>query len=307
MIGSCFAESVGRLLCSDMFDVTVNPFGTLYNPASIGQSVMRLLSGKPYKVDDLVRVDGIWHSSDHHSRFSSVDAEATLDAINRELISGHEAALEADVAILTLGSSWIFNEISSGMVVANCHKRHPSCFSRTRLMPDQSASHLFDALSLWRQHRPDLKVILTVSPIRHAADGVAGNSLSKASLIVAASEVVDMLGTGAFYFPSYEVMMDDLRDYRYYASDMKHPSDEAVDYIYRVFCQSVMTAETVRITGLVRKLAARIGHRSLVHSADAERRRDADIEAIASDIISLSPSMRPRIESYIHQRLKSHS
>ena len=285
MLGSCFAESVGEELRKRLFDVTVNPFGTLYNPASIARSIGRMLSGYHYEASDLYHDGTLWHSMDHHSRFSAPTQEEALERINSALDAGHEAALAADVAVITLGTSWVFAETSTNQVVANCHKRPAADFTRRMLDARQEAGLLVWALREWLAVRPDLKVILTVSPVRHLADGAHGNSVSKASLLLACDETATRFDSGTVtYFPSYEIMIDDLRDYRYYASDMKHPSAEAVDYVYRVFAASFMDADTIAAAKTCERLTALASHRLLNASPEAEAAHSGRIRQLAAEI-----------------------
>lgn len=297
MLGSCFAETIGNLLSREMFDITVNPFGTLYNPASIAKSINTLLSDRLYTDRDIFESEGIWHSSDHHSKFSSADPTKVLESINTSLANGRNAASNADLCVITLGTSWVYTDISDGSVVANCHKRPAADFHRMMLPPEQSAMILSAALKRWLSIRPEIIFVLTVSPIRHLADGLHGNSLSKASLMLACNRIIESIGREhAFYFPSYEIMIDDLRDYRWYMSDMKHPSDEAIDYIYRVFAASVMPRRTIAVAELCRRFNARISHRQITDNTDLHsQRRSDDLRRMATDIIAIAPELTTRI------------
>lgn len=246
LLGSCFSDSVGQRLVARGFNALVNPCGTLYNPASIASTLMDVLYRRPYTADDLFERDGLWHSYSHHSRFSRPTADEALDSINAATMSTADALAEASVLIVTFGTSWIFRLAGEHRVVANCHRMPPSTFSREFL--GATAIH-----GLWKKivrellaRNPQLRIVFTVSPIRHMADTAHGNQLSKANLLLAVDRLCQDFPDNAIYFPSYEIVLDELRDYRFYAADMVHPSDVAVDYIYTRFAETFMTEATCR-------------------------------------------------------------
>ncbi len=247
MLGSCFSDSIGRQLADYGFDVCVNPFGTLYNPVSILRSVERLVSGTPFTEEDCIQIgagDERWCSFCHHTSFARATREEFLENANHALETAREFFMECNKVIITLGTSWCFRHIESGDIVSNCLKRPAAEFKRVRLSVDEVAEALREiagmcvggaaAVDYLRKH-----IIFTVSPIRHFKDGAHGNQISKATLqlgIEAVREWADGLaGEGLNmeidYFPAYEIVMDELRDYRFYAEDMLHPSAQTVGYI----------------------------------------------------------------------------
>lgn len=237
LLGSCFADDVGSRMADAGFDVCTNPFGTLYNPVSISDAVGRLESGEPFVPDDCVEMGagaGLVCSFRHHTSFARRTPEEFLSYANASLAEAHERWSRAGLVILTLGTAWCFRHRESGRVVANCLKRPDREFSRERLSLQDTVSILSGIVSRF----PDKRFILTVSPIRHMADGANGNQLSKATLLLAADSVTD--GERVVYFPAYEILMDELRDYRFYAEDMVHPSAQAVDYVWERFCDFVL-------------------------------------------------------------------
>lgn len=230
VLGSCFADGVGGKLRGMGLDICLNPFGTLYNPVSIMNSVSRLSSGIPFTADECVPMGagaGLVCSFSHHTSFARETAEDFLAVANEALGRAADFWRQADRVIVTLGTSWVFRHIASGEVVSNCLKRDGREFSRERLSLRQCALLL---AGLPRSH-PDKKFFLTVSPIRHLADGAHGNQLSKSTLLMAVDEVCAAFPDSCEYFPAYEIVLDELRDYRFYAEDMVHPSAQAVDYI----------------------------------------------------------------------------
>jgi hypothetical protein len=237
VLGSCFADEIGARMEAAGFDVLRNPFGTLYNPASIAAAVARLDNAEPFTPEDCLEMGagaGRICSFSHHTSFARPTAEEFLAHANVSLAESHERWSKAGLVILTLGTAWCFRHRESGKVVANCLKRPDREFSRERLSFQDTVSILSSIVSRF----PDKHFIITVSPIRHMADGAHGNQLSKGTLLLAADSVAD--GERVVYFPAYEILMDELRDYRFYAEDMVHPSAQAVDYIWERFCDFVL-------------------------------------------------------------------
>lgn len=241
MLGSCFSDSIGRQLADFGFNVCVNPFGTLYNPISILKSVERLASGKEFTDEDCIAIgagDERICSFSHHTSFARGTREEFLDNANRALKEAREFFLDADKLIITLGTSWCFRHKDKDITVSNCLKRPSEEFIRERLSVEETAA----ALSRIRE-LTDARIILTVSPIRHFKDGAHGNQLSKATLLLGIEEFlagcpVDLSMNPRYpaeYFPSYEIVMDELRDYRFYAEDMCHPSQQTVSHIRERF------------------------------------------------------------------------
>lgn len=247
LLGSCFVENIGKRLEANKFEVDLNPFGTLYNPASIGEALRRLLHPKRFTRDDLFVHEGIYHSFSHHSRFSSPSANECLEEINDRLFRSTERLRQTERLIVTWGTAWIYRLKKTGKVVANCHKLPERLFDRERLTIEAIVTEWKELLlALWEQN-PELKVLLTVSPIRHWKDGAHGNQLSKATLLLAADKLEKEFPEHIAYFPAYEIMMDELRDYRFYADDMLHPSERAIAFVWDKFAQHLFTNETKTI------------------------------------------------------------
>ncbi len=262
-LGSCFSDEIGARLRDGGFHVEQNPFGTLYNPASIASALRRIMYDSEIGKEDLVEHEGLWHSWHHHGSFSRPTAEECLEACNSRLHQAHQSLKEANVLMITFGSAWVYGLAAcGGETVANCHKLPQENFVRRRMSVD-------DIVSLWRPlldelHTcyPSLNVLFTVSPIRHIGDGMHGNQLSKSTLLLAIDELVDCelpptkrkkKGVKVeepehpvtVYFPSYEIVLDELRDYRFYDPDMVHPTALAVDVVWDRF-QRVTMVPAVR-------------------------------------------------------------
>ena len=252
MLGSCFTDNIGKMLVDYGFDVLVNPFGTLYNPISIQQSIDMLLSDKVFTEEDCVMMGAgadLVCSFSHHTSFARKSKDEFLENANRKLLEARKHFLESDRVIITLGTSWCYRNTETGKIVSNCLKRPAGEFTRERLQIEdikKAIQHITDLCN--RTDGCDKKeFIFTVSPIRHFKDGAHGNQVSKAALLVAIDEVINMNSSDykitADYFPAYEIMMDQLRDYRFYAEDMCHPSKQAVDYIGERFLDWALPKE----------------------------------------------------------------
>ena len=246
MLGSCFSDSIGRQLSDFGFDACVNPFGTLYNPISILQSIELLASDRLFGPEDCMQIgagDERWCSFSHHTSFARGSKEEFISNANGILTAAREYFASCNKIIITLGTAWCFRNIASGSVVSNCLKRPATEFIRERL----SSAEVTDALRHIAGLCKGKQIIFTVSPIRHFKDGAHGNQISKAGLLLG---IEDALGQQeescpADYFPAYEIMMDELRDYRFYAEDMCHPTPQAVNYIRERFLNWALPASEV--------------------------------------------------------------
>lgn len=240
MMGSCFTTEIGNILRQYRFNVNVNPFGVLYNPCSIAKSIKRLLNCKLFEPDEVIQTNPTdanapkkFASFWHHSSFARESAEKFLKDANTHLTENSQFIKNADTVIITLGTAWVFTNIENGEIVSNCHKRVAKEFNRT-LLPVAECTEKLEEIA---NALPDKNIIFTVSPIRHFKDGAHGNQISKATLILAIENIIAKC-PWCTYFPSFEIMMDELRDYRYYAEDMLHPSPLAVKYIFNRFKES---------------------------------------------------------------------
>ncbi|MBO7316034.1 MAG: GSCFA domain-containing protein [Paludibacteraceae bacterium] len=261
LIGSCFSDNVGKLLKNFGFSAINNPFGTLYNPFSICQNLDRLLQNIPFDDEDLIFSNGLWHSMSHHSFFSSEDKELCLQNINKQFSIAQDSLLNADFLFITFGSAWVFRWKESGEVVANCHKIPSKEFIREKLSVECIVKRVEHTIQLLRQKNPTIKIVFSVSPIRHLGDGLHENQLSKSTLLLAVDELCKQQNTT--YFPSYEMILDDLRDYRFFSDDMSHPSSFAVDYIWQKFSDCFFSEPTKQLLLRVEKLRKSLDHRPL--------------------------------------------
>ncbi len=262
LLGSCFSENIGQKLIDLKFDVDMNPFGILYNPESIANSLRILLEKRIFTENDLFQDQGLWNSFYHHSRFSDFDREVALEKINNRISSSHEFLKKADFLVITFGTAWVYELRKTGQIVSNCHKIPAAEFKRFRLGVFEITNGYRELLEQIWKFNPGLKVIFTVSPIRHWKDGAAENQLSKATLLLAIDQLIKGFGNQVCaYFPSYEIMMDELRDYRFYAEDMLHISPVAVNYIFERFSKAAITSASGDISKSMLKINKAISHR----------------------------------------------
>lgn len=262
LVGSCFTENIGRLMDYYGFRIHINPCGILYNPVSIAKSLEITLSGEPLTDSDLVFGNGLWHSWLHHGKFSHPDKEICLQQCNSALYNAYIFLKNTDILILTLGTAFVYQLVENGTVVANCHKMPGGLFSKRLTTVEalvDTYNSLIDNLLL---RNPDLRIIFTVSPIRHWKDGYRQNTLSKAVLHLLVEELQKSHGN-VFYFPAYEIVMDELRDYRFYDTDMLHPSAVAVDYIWEKFTDAYCSEQTMELCQKVGQWRKMRQHRPL--------------------------------------------
>ncbi|MBN1131899.1 MAG: GSCFA domain-containing protein [Bacteroidales bacterium] len=253
MMGSCFTETIGSYLNRYLFDITVNPFGVIYNPLSVYRSLIALAEKEAYTEDDMNQYNGLYFSFDHYTRFSHPDKKRALQNINQAFGEGKRMIRNADYLLITFGTAYVYRYRETNQVVCNCHKIPSSGFIRELLTPEaivEEFSLLFDRL---KKVNEKFKIIFTVSPVRHLKDGAHGNQVSKSTLLLAVDRICSQCPDRCLYFPSYEIVMDELRDYRFYAEDMVHPNDLAVRVIREKFASAFFSVET---TGLIGKLDA---------------------------------------------------
>lgn len=247
LLGSCFAENIGNRLLENKFDCDVNPFGILYNPMSILAVLKQISGGKEYLGEELFSYQGQWHSFMHHGSFSNASKKACLEGINSRLQCASDRFKSLNYLFITFGTAYVYTLKETGMIVSNCHKLPEKNFERKRLSVGEAVKEYTLYLNSLLKQNSQLKILFTVSPIRHVKDGMHGNQLSKATLLLIIDALKVNFPEHVFYFPSYELMMDELRDYRFYADDMLHPSEVAVDYLWECFSSSYFSKKTLDI------------------------------------------------------------
>lgn len=264
LMGSCFADSMCAKLHEHYFRVEGNPFGVLYNPASIAMAIEMARKSQTIEDKDLVEHGGLWHSMAHHGVFSDIDMAIVLDKCNGSIVALRQALENATVITITFGTAWVYEY--AGKVVGNCHKIPANQFVRRRMTVEE-------IVATWQplvEAMPDKKWLFTVSPIRHVKDGLHENHINKGILLQAVEQLTKQ--SGCSYFPAYEIMLDELRDYRYYAEDMVHPSSMAVEYIWQRLVETYMTADTQAEMKTLHQLW-RDEHHRFIHPDSMEAKR----------------------------------
>jgi hypothetical protein len=252
LIGSCFTENIGNKLKQLKFSVLENPNGILFNPISITKSIDSYIVNKQYTEADLFYANESWNSWEHHSRFSHPDKTSCLNGINQSQQHAHEFLKNADWVLMTLGSAFVY-ELENKNVAANCHKTPTDKFNKRLLSVDEITTALQTSIKKITAFNPNAKIIFTISPVRHLRDGFVENNRSKALLIQAVHELVST-SKKIFYFPAYEFVIDDLRDYRFYTEDMVHPNYAATNYVWDKFistCISVATQQLMKEINII--------------------------------------------------------
>lgn len=259
-LGSCFTENIGNIMLDHKFPVLINPFGVLYNPSSVRQSLEILLDKRNFDEKDLYHFNDQWLSFYHDTEFSNPDKDLCLEKINDSLSNARSFLKKANYLIITFGTAWVYKFKETESIVSNCHKIPAKEFQRVKLTVEDIFVQWAKLLNRLDDFNPDLKLILTVSPVRHWKDGAVQNQLSKSTLILAINHIKKLFDN-VEYFPAYEIMMDDLRDYRFYADDMLHPSKVAVEYIWEQFKSTYFNDETKKILKEVGKIVQAENHR----------------------------------------------
>ena len=259
-IGSCFAENIAEYFRTYRFNILGNPFGVLYNPISIYNSLKLTTEKKIFTESDLINNQGEWHSFYHHSDFSSDNISLVLKKINDGIIQTNEFLKSAELIIITFGTSYVYRHLPNNIIVSNCHKIPQKEFEHFRLSIHETEESILKTIEIIEKLNRKAKIILTVSPVRHWKDGAHNNQLSKSNLLLAINNIVNSKNNCS-YFPAYEILMDDLRDYRFYKEDLIHPNKIATDYIWDKFSKSFFTDECKQTIQEVSKTVAGRNHR----------------------------------------------
>ena len=269
-MGSCFTENVGNKMTELKFPALVNPFGVLYNPVSVRHGLEILIDQKKFTESDLRLFNEQWFSFYHDSEFSDIDKPESLNKINTSIDLAANQLRNSKYLVITFGTAWVYKYLESGEIVSNCHKIPAKEFERHKLCVEEIFVEWANLINRLNELNPDLKIIFTVSPVRHWKDGAVQNQISKSTLFLAIFQIQKIFDN-VEYFPAYEIMMDDLRDYRFYADDMLHPSKVAIEYIWEKFSQTYFEKETSDIIKEVYKIITAKNHRPLNLNTDSHK------------------------------------
>ena len=286
-LGSCFADEIGGICKGLGFNAMVNPFGVLFNPASICQSVNRLEKGKNFTESDVIEVGSEFYCTfSHNTEFWNPSAEKLLETVNGSLVLARQHFMQAKWIVISLGTSWIYRHKQSGFIVSNCHKLPSQLFQREFLSMEQS----MELLSQLIEKHIDKQFIFTVSPLRHLKDGLHENQISKAALLLAVDEICKRFGN-AYYFPAYEILLDELRDYRFYKEDMIHPTEQAVRYIWERFVPFAIAESELPAMKQASELKQMLQHKVFFPESEAFRK----FEAMKTEKLNLLKEKFPKL------------
>lgn len=262
LLGSCFAENIGKKLIYHKMNACVNPTGISYNPVSLAIQVKRALKNNHVTIDELKKYGDQYVHFDFHGKMGHHEEEVCLRTINSSLDKLNVFLRQSDVIFISLGSAIVFELIESNQVVSNCHKFPQQIFNKRQLNNDEVVNSLSEMIQLVSEQNTKIKIVFTVSPVRHTRHGLIENNRSKANLISAVHSICDRFDN-AYYFPSYDIVIDDLRDYRFYDQDLVHPSASAIDYIWSYLQESFMETKTIDQLKSIQSIVQTFHHRSM--------------------------------------------
>jgi hypothetical protein len=271
LVGSCFTEHIGNNLNDLKFNVLQNPNGILFEPMSVCRSLISYVQNKEYAASDLFQYNELWQSWNHHSQFSRPEQDQALEHINESQLQAHQFLKNADWLIVTLGSSFVYKLVDNGQFVANCHKAPGQWFDKYLVPIDEQIAELDNTIHQLFHFNPKLKIIFTISPVRHLRDGVVDNNRSKARLLETVHHLVNKFDR-LFYFPAYELVIDVLRDYRFYDIDLAHPNYAATQFVMEKFSDYAFTESTKQLIKEIRQLVTARNHKAF-HPASQQHKQ----------------------------------
>lgn len=290
LIGSCFSDNISNILKDNRFKIYANPNGILFNPSSMYHCIDAILHAKPMDEKYFLNRDGIFFSYLHHSSIHDENKNDLFKKINREYKIAAQFLQEADELIVTFGSAHAYRHTELNATVANCHKQPNALFEKYLISVEQIVSDYSALVADLKKFNPRLKIIFTVSPVKYLKDGLLENNLSKASLLLGVHKIISQF-PNCFYFPAYELITDDLRDYRFYKEDLAHPNDQAVEYVWRKFSDCFFTTATVHLNEEIRKLNTALNHRKLIANSTEAIKLNNFIIRQKEEIKKLNPAI----------------
>lgn len=292
LMGSCFTENIGKKLSDYYFDTMLNPNGIVFNPLSLAEPFSRQFNQMAYTEGDLIYSNDKWASWFHHGKFSNDNKEILLATINHEQKVFEQFVSKAQWLIITFGTAWVYHFLPEQLLVANCHKVAGQEFKKRLLEVDEIVNCWQNIVQKLNAINPELNIIFTVSPVKHLRDGVAENTISKATLHLAIDKLV---GNRIHYFPAYELVNDDLRDYRFYETDGAHPNAMAIDYVFEKFCNSVISKEANDIMDALDAYNRLKYHRPLSDTESNKSALHQKLEAKRMELITQFPELKDKL------------
>lgn len=288
--GSCFGASMFAAASKAGFQSFYGPCGIVFNPLAMAKGFRRAMDERPYEADDLIFDGELYHSFDHHSSFSGTDAAQVLEGLNEANTAARAALIAADVLLVSFGTAWYYTLKHHGSIVANNHKQPASMFNRKMATASEIVLLWKQCIDEFRVHNPGLKVCFAVSPVKYLRDGLVEHNRSKASLITAVHELCALI-PDAFYFPSYEILVDVLRDYRWYAEDMAHPSAQATGIIWNAFLKAWMSAEAMTFERATREYRKRSSHKVRFPETEAAQKHAEQLSKLQAQLVKAYPHL----------------
>lgn len=289
LLGSCFAENIGDKFEYYKFQNAVNPFGIIFNPVSIEKMISKVVTATVFTEADIFFYNERWHSFDVHSDLSNESKEELLTSLNSILKQTKKQLQEASQVIITYGTSWVYRNIESNEIVANCHKVPQKEFKKELLSIETIKESIKQTIQFIHSLNPDSNIIFTISPVRHIKDGFVENQWSKANLI---SGIHQVLSQSETYFPSYEIMMDELRDYRFYAEDMLHPNQVAIDYIWERFKETSISKTAFPVMDEVESIQKSLSHKPFNPKAESHLKFELKRKEKITKLVSKYPFIK---------------
>ena len=301
-IGSCFADNISAQFASRKFKVQANPFGTVYNPVSLASQTKAIADGKVFGEEDVfqdTRCDGLWHCWDAHSSLSAATKEECIGKLNAATTQARDFLQKADAVFITLGTAFVYYLKDSGKPVSNCHRQEPNLFTRRMISVDEATEAICETIASIRQLNPHAHIVFTVSPLRHLSDGAHGNNLSKATVLLGIEKAIKEIATSPSaprndaitYFPGYEIVMDELRDYRFYSDDMIHLSKTAEEYIFERMVETYCDSTTRENIAKVEKFLKMANHRIQDENSTATQELKQKIKTQATELEKIIPGL----------------
>lgn len=289
-VGSCFSENIGNILLEHKFDTLINPNGILYNPFSIFEILSNIIQYKTIQEQELFLANSIWNHWNYHSRYSSTDKEVCAKNINKSILEAHHFLKQANTLFITLGSAYVYTLKSSGEIVANCHKVPQQQFNKHLLEIGQIVNKGKEFILLLKEFNPRANIIFTVSPVRYIRDGIVENNRSKARLIEAAHCLADE-HSNCFYFPAYELVIDDLRDYRFYETDLVHPNEQAVFYVFEKLKDLLFDNPTIELFNSISSILKAAKHKPFNPKSEEHKKFKAHQLQFCKQIAEANPHL----------------
>ena len=291
-LGSCFAENIGEKFQYYHFENTINPFGIIFNPVSLERNIRRILQHEPFTEKDTFFHNELWHCFDVHSQASHPDKEHFLEHLNATLKRANRQITEATHIFITLGTAWVYRDIASGEIVANCHKVPQKQFTKELLPIEAIQKSLQLIANLILEANSKAVIVFTVSPVRHIKDGFTENQRSKSHLFAALHAVLGSSGQRLGYFPSYEIMMDELRDYRFYTEDMLHPNTVAIDYIWKRFTETTVSPAALPVMETVDAIQKGLAHRPFNPDSESHQKFLQHLNQKINTLVAQFPNIK---------------